>query len=1155
MNSKKMDNVIKNYSADVTGEFIDHQGERYYVIRNVDEMEPFFISVVSDSDHWLFISSTGGLTAGRVSPETALFPYIPVDRIHESYHHTGSKTLLRIKQVDKNKILWEPFLFSDNRPFDIECNLYKNTLGNKICFEEINHDLDLTFRYTYMNSDEFGFVRSCELLNIGEDTLKIEMLDGLQNILPPGIKSELQNSASNLIDAYKWNELDEKSGLALFTLYSGITDRPQPCEVLQANTLFCLGLEERQTLLSSKQLRAFRRGSPVMQESLMRGRRGAYFVNSNLTLESGETKQWQIIAGLEQTQAQVVSLRESLLNDPKNLSGKIRSSIDKGTAKLHFIMNSVDAFQITSEENITVHHYANVLFNSMRGGVFVDQYQIQKDDFIHTIAHFNKKLHERHQSFFGILPDKISYQVLMKQIIKLNDNQFHRLGLEYLPITFGRRHGDPSRPWNRFSIKLHDEEGKPLLNYEGNWRDIFQNWEALTFSYPEFTESIVAKFVNASTIDGYNPYRIEKKGIDWEVEDIDDPWSYIGYWGDHQIIYLLKLLEQSKLFNPHKLESLLNETIFSYANVPYRIKSIDSIFEDPKDTIFYDYDLADRIEERTKKMGADGKLVLDNDGNVYLVNLLEKLLVPLLSKLSNLVLEGGIWMNTQRPEWNDANNALVGQGISMVTLYYLRRYIVFLRELIQEDQAEVTFSIELKHWLQDTAELIQNSCSMVNQGRISDAQRFEVLSALGQAATTYREAVYLQEGFSGVGQVNMSVVTRLLNDATIVIDHTISSGCRNDELYHAYNLLSIDESELHIKHLYPMLEGQVAALSSGALDTKQVIKTLDALFESAMFREDLQTFLLYPDRKGVKFLKKNCISQSDMEKIPLLKHMLSQNDQRIVLIDSRGQLRFHPSLINKEALDESLNMLSITYGEMLENARSDIHTLFEKVYNHQEFTGRSGGMFGFEGLGCTYWHMVSKLLLAVQECFFASLKKNDDADASKVLMQYYYRVRDGLGFNKSPLVYGAFPTDPYSHTPGDAGARQPGMTGSVKEEILTRFGELGIRVEDASVVFIPKLLQQREFLRQPSTFKYYDVHGTLCELELSANMLAFTWCQLPIVYQLDDAQNESIVIYWKNKKQEMIDGNTLPATISYDIFRRSGSIEKITLVLSTSCLT
>jgi hypothetical protein len=52
-------------------------------------MPPFLISLASDSDHWMFISSNGGLTAGRVSPETSLFSYITVDRIYESTPHTG----------------------------------------------------------------------------------------------------------------------------------------------------------------------------------------------------------------------------------------------------------------------------------------------------------------------------------------------------------------------------------------------------------------------------------------------------------------------------------------------------------------------------------------------------------------------------------------------------------------------------------------------------------------------------------------------------------------------------------------------------------------------------------------------------------------------------------------------------------------------------------------------------------------------------------------------------------------------------------------------------------------------------------------------------------------------------------------------------------
>ena len=91
-----------------SGEFTEIEGEAYYAIREVDGILPFFTSIVSSSDHWLFVASNGGLTAGRVSPETALFPYIPVDRVYDSVAHTGCKTILRVDQRGATH-LWEPF--------------------------------------------------------------------------------------------------------------------------------------------------------------------------------------------------------------------------------------------------------------------------------------------------------------------------------------------------------------------------------------------------------------------------------------------------------------------------------------------------------------------------------------------------------------------------------------------------------------------------------------------------------------------------------------------------------------------------------------------------------------------------------------------------------------------------------------------------------------------------------------------------------------------------------------------------------------------------------------------------------------------------------------------------------------------------------------
>lgn len=1146
----------------VTGEFVSIDGERYYVIRNVDHIPPFFISVISDSDHWLFIASNGGMTAGRTSPETALFPYITVDKIYESTSHTGSKTLMRV-DLEGQQDDWEPFNYEHNGRFELTRNLYKNAAGNKIMFEEINHDLKLAFRYRWLTSDSYGFVRHCELENLGPSNCSVKLLDGLQNLLPAGTPRFTQTNSSYLVDAYKWSELDKTSGLGLFTLFSAITDRAEPCESLKATTVFCLGLDNPKILLSNQQIERFRVSAEVEQENHKRGVRGAYLVNSCLELAPRSSQHWQLVADIEQSQTNTVSLQHLLAN-PIALAKIIAQSVDKGSDKLAGIMASGDGFQVTAEELVSVHHYANVQYNILRGGIFNNQYQLRSGDFSAAVKRFNTDVYHQHQALFASLPEQLDINQLLSTIEDQGDPQLERLSYEYLPITFGRRHGDPSRPWNQFEIKLKDDHGKPLLNYQGNWRDIFQNWEALLFSYPEFIESVIAKFLNASTADGYNPYRITNAGIDWEIEEPDDPWSYIGYWGDHQIIYLLKLLELSQQFHPDCLSGLLRKPIFSYANVPYKIKPFKALLENAKSTVVYDNDQAARIEQRVAKLGADGKLLPGPNGQVYQVNLLEKLLVPLLSKLGNLVVDGGIWLNTQRPEWNDANNALVGQGLSMVTLYYMRRYITFLNKLLTVQIAagddEIKLSTEVSQWLIDTAAPLSTLPEHLGKGPISSELRYTVLAQLGEAASHYRETVYRQESFSGTLPHSLKQISALLDDALIAIDHSIHTNLGDDGLYHAYNLLElhIDQppESVGVDHLYPMLEGQVALLSSGAITPNKAVEILEALYDSSVYRGDQDTFLLYPDRKLPSFLEKNRLPAEEVEALPLVAQMLSNKDARIIELDANGCYRFNAALSNSDMLNSQLDEVAADYNNSIEAARQPLLKLYEQVFNHKAFTGRSGGMFGFEGLGSIYWHMVSKLLLAVQENFFAAKQHQNDLDnnSRQRLSRLYYRIRKGIGFNKTPSEYGAFPTDPYSHTPKHIGAQQPGMTGQVKEEVIARFGELGVRVGGGAVVFDPSLLRACEFVSEPTPYRFLDVDGKWQTITVPRSGLAFSWCQLPLVYQRVDHGSSSLTVTWQTGEKQTLPDLALPPEIAKELFRRSGAIRQIDLSITNSAL-
>ncbi len=1133
----------------VRGEFVDLGNERFYAIHNVDAMAPFFVNVVSNVDHWLFASSSGGLTAGRVSPDTALFPYVTVDKIHQSAHETGPKTVLHVSANGQQQT-WEPFNREHNHRYSVTRNLYKNLLGNKLCFEEINHDLSITFRYTWASSETFGFTRQCELHNTGSQRLRIDLLDGLQNILPAGTPRFAQTNTSNLVDAYKWSELDEANGLALYTLYSGVTDRAEPSESLRANTVFCLGLEASATLISSDQLERFRQGLTPSTENQKRGIRGAYFVNSQIELGAGQSVDWQIVADLERDQSDVVALQRQLRDRPET-TAQLAASIQAGSESLARIMASSDANQATAEEHVSVHHYANVLFNVLRGGYFFDQYQVPTRDFVRTVRHFNVDVYHRTRQFLDALPAQLRIDELRDRVASHGDPQLLRLCSEYLPITFGRRHGDPSRPWNLFSIDLRDHRGDPLLSYEGNWRDIFQNWEALAFSYPEFVDSMIAKFVNASTADGYNPYRITKQGIDWEVEEPDNPWSYIGYWGDHQIIYLQKLLELSKQFHPERLGQLLHDPLFAYANVPYRIRPFDQLVKNPKATVDFDEQAAALIDERVARLGADGKLILDADGGVYHVTLLEKLLVALLAKLGNFVVDSGIWLNTQRPEWNDANNALVGQGLSMVTLYYLRRYVSFFADLLADEQSDIELSTEVARWLEDSAEALRALQAELNTDTVPSAQQMTTLRALGEAAGRHRESVYSAGTFSGKTTVSIDQILELLTDARTAIDHSIAANQRQDGLFQAYNTVHFGAHNMTVEPLGPMLEGQVAALSAGALDPAKAADVVEALFDSDVYRADQQSFMLYPDRSLPSFLEKNRIPAAEIERIDLLRQMLDDGDDRLVTVDIDGQHRFNADFANKGVLDACLDDLVEDYDDAVDAARDDLHALYERVFDHQAFTGRSGTMFGFEGLGCIYWHMVAKLLLAVQENFFASA--SDDASKAR-LADLYYRVRRGLGFNKSPAEYGAFPTDPYSHTPGQSGAKQPGMTGQVKEEILTRFGELGLRVNNAAVSFEPDLLRQREFSSSEQSFCYLDVDNAWQDMVIPPRSLAFTWCQVPIQYTLSDDAPPAIQLSYADGRQATIEGLTLPPEESTHLYQRDGQLRHIAVTFSSQRL-
>jgi len=155
-------------------------------------------------------------------------------------------------------------------------------------------------------------------------------------------------------------------------------------------------------LLSSLQLQNLRTNNPLKQEEDVKGEKGAYFVVTTVSLAAGAEKKWMLVANVNQNHSSVISLSEQIKKN-KNLAAKILGDVEAGTLRLQQLTGAADSFQYTADDLKDTRHYSNVLFNIMRGGIFDNNYQIEKWDFSNYLHKANKKVFEASQSLLSKL--------------------------------------------------------------------------------------------------------------------------------------------------------------------------------------------------------------------------------------------------------------------------------------------------------------------------------------------------------------------------------------------------------------------------------------------------------------------------------------------------------------------------------------------------------------------------------------------------------------------------------------------------------------------------------------------------------------------------------------------------------------------------------
>jgi len=91
------------------------------------------------------------------------------------------------------------------------------------------------------------------------------------------------------------------------------------------------------------------------------------------------------------------------------------------------------------------------------------------------------------------------------------------------------------------------------------------------------------------------------------------------------------------------------------------------------------------------------------------------------------------------------------------------------------------------------------------------------------------------------------------------------------------------------------------------------------------------------------------------------------------------------------------------------------------------------------------------------------------------------------------------------------------------------------------------LLPADEILDDGGRFAYVDVSGEERSLPLPPRSLAFTFCQVPVVYIVGAA--EAALLIHRGNEVETVAGDRLPAAAAAAVFSRTGEVTRLDVLL------
>ena len=107
-------------------------------------------------------------------------------------------------------------------------------------------------------------------------------------------------------------------------------------------------------------------------------------------------------------------------------------------------------------------------------------------------------------------------------------------------------------------------------------------------------------------------------------------------------------------------------------------------------------------------------------------------------------------------------------------------------------------------------------------------------------------------------------------------------------------------------------------------------------------------------------------------------------------------------------------------------------------------------------------------------------------------------------------------------------------------------------MKDGAISINPTLLNPNEFLRHDAQFDCLNVNGEACSYRVEASQLAFTYCQVPFIYEKGDTA--SIMCQLSDASIQTFNTLALTKTLSQSIFVRDNVVEKVKVIVPDTIL-